>query len=464
MTSSPNSIATPIESSADWLLNIPRLAKQQGLLVKPGGTGSVSSYSLVYDVFFPASGTGSGWIPFFQSDVSNAGDADIFGKVAGDSFGLGINSDYRGAAKVDAWNRIGITIEKDASGAVSMKKYINGEFVAEQNMTGSLAGRFTIDKANGFLIFSDESSETSSGYLGSFLFIEKVLTGDELSALGKAKPGGIVPDEFRADALLHNATEFRFGEGSTAPEFGQGTLSGKGTTPTTTTPADAGIPAVGQEPTTDPDAVVKVAAIKDMMVTPDAENVTIDLSEHFSGEGLAFTVQNKNGDVLTATLTDGNKLVLDFAELGHSDVRVTATDADGNAVTDDFRVRVAGPNAYTIAVFPDTQDYTSNDGIKHFFADMTQWLVDNKDGHNIVFMTHVGDVTQNNLSYQWDIAEAALRKLDGKIPYALLPGNHDQANNGNAADHSSIHLDERFSRTSRRRPIPIPSAAPMTRN
>lgn len=446
MTSSPNSLATPIQSSDDWLLNIPRLAKAQGLLVKPGGTGTASSFSLVYDVFFPASGTGTGWIPFFQSDASNASDADIFGKVAGDSFGLGINSVYSGVAKVDAWNRVGLTVEKGADGSVSLKKYINGEFIAEQKMTGTLAGRFTVDKANGFLIFSDEDGETSSGYLGSFLFIEKVLTGDELSVLGKAKPGGIVPDAFKADALQHNATEFRFGEGSVTPEFGQGSLSGKGTTPvTTTTPGAVGVPPVGQEPTTDPDAVVKVLAIKDMMVTPDAGNVTIDLSQHFSGEGLTFTVQNKNGDVLTAAVTNGNKLVLDFAELGHSDVRVTATDASGKSVTDDFRVRVAGPNAYTIAVFPDTQDYTSNDGIKHFFGQMTQWLVDNRDGHNIVFMTHVGDITQTNQSGQWDIAEAALRKLDGKIPYALLPGNHDQGSSGNAADHSSAHLDSRFS-------------------
>ena len=444
MTSSPNSLATPIQSSSDWLLNIPRVQAQQGILVSPGGTGNVSSYSLIYDAYFPSAGS-SGWIPFLQTDVTNTSDGDIFGKVGGESFGLGINSDYRGTAKLDAWNRIGLTIDKDASGGVSMKKYINGEFVAEQKMTGTLAARFTIDKAKGFLIFADEDGETSSGYLSNFLFIEKVLTGTELSALGNAKPEGIVPDALKTDALSSNGTEFRFGEGSTTPAFGQGSLSGQGTTVSTTTPATAGIPAVGQDTTPNPGSVVKTTAIKDMMVTPDAADVTIDLSQHFSGENLTFTVQNSKGEVLNAVLTNGNKLVLDFAALGHSDVRVTATDAAGHAVSDDFRVRVAGANAYTIAVFPDTQDYTSNDGIKHFFGDMTQWLLDNRQSHNIVFMTHVGDITQNNLSGQWDIAEAALRKLDGKIPYALLPGNHDQANGGSAADHSSIYLDQRFS-------------------
>ncbi len=251
MTSSPNSLATPIQSSSDWLLNIPRVQAQQGILVSPGGTGNVSSYSLVYDAYFPSAGS-SGWIPFLQTDVTNTSDGDIFGKVGGESFGLGINSDYRGTAKLDAWNRIGLTIDKDASGGVSMKKYINGEFVAEQKMTGTLAARFTIDKAKGFLIFADEDGETSSGYLSNFLFIEKVLTGTELSALGNAKPEGIVPDALKTDALSSNGTEFRFGEGSTTPAFGQGSLSGQGTTVSTTTPATAGIPAVGQDTTPNP--------------------------------------------------------------------------------------------------------------------------------------------------------------------------------------------------------------------
>ncbi|RDJ23165.1 hypothetical protein DWF00_21195 [Bosea caraganae] len=187
-----------------------------------------------------------------------------------------------------------------------------------------------------------------------------------------------------------------------------------------------------------------IKSIQDMMVTPDAENATIDLSTIFSGTNLTYTVQVGEETVVDPTIVDG-KLVLDFGELGFSDIKITATDAQGSAMSDYFRVRVAGEHAYTVAVFPDTQDYTSNPSLNHIFGDMTQWLVDNKDSHNIQFMVHVGDITQNNLSSQWDIAEAALRKLDGKIPYSLLPGNHDQASGGSAADHSSVYLDERFS-------------------
>ncbi|MDQ8731495.1 metallophosphoesterase [Bradyrhizobium sp. LHD-71] len=188
-----------------------------------------------------------------------------------------------------------------------------------------------------------------------------------------------------------------------------------------------------------------VNRIDDVMVTPDAENAVIDLSTVFRGEGLTYTVQTALGEIVNATVGDDGKLVLDFGELGFSDVKVTATDASGHVVSDYFRVRVAGENAYTIAVLPDTQDYTDHPELSHIFGDMTQWLVDNKDSHNIQFMIHVGDITQNNRPGEWDVAEAALRKLDGKIPYSLLPGNHDQATGGTAADHSSVYLDERFS-------------------
>jgi len=444
MTTSQNSIANPIETSSDWLLTIPRLSQQQGILVSPTGSGMATSYSLVYDVYFPTNGN-TGWMPFLQTDVTNISDGDIFGKSSGGSYGLGISSNYRGTAKLDAWNRIGLTIEKSTDGTVSMKKYVNGELAGTQQIASSSASRFAIDLSKGFLIFSDEDGETSPGYLSNFLFIQKTLSNDEMAYLGGPKASGILPAQMTQAAEQIGVLETSFAGGSAKPTVGTGTISENGKAFEFTTPAKAGILAIGEIAPVDQSAVTKTSLIKDMMVTPDAANVTIDLSQHFNGQKLTYTVQNTENGVVTAALTDGNKLTLDFATLGHSDIRVTATDSAGKSVTDDFRVRVAGPNAYTIAVFPDTQDYTSNDGIKHLFGNMTQWLVDNRQSHNIVFMSHVGDITQNNQPSEWDIAEAALRKLDGKLPYALLPGNHDQGSSGNAANHSSDQLDSRFS-------------------
>lgn len=190
----------------------------------------------------------------------------------------------------------------------------------------------------------------------------------------------------------------------------------------------------------------KVSPIKDMMLHPGGEAQTVDLNATFGGTGYTYTLQNSNGEVVTGASIDENGiLTFEPGTLGHSDIRVIATDANGATAYDDFRIRVAGENAYTIAVFPDTQNYTSHPELNYIFSDMTQWLVDNKDSHNIQFMVHVGDITDDNLQYQWEVAEPALRILDGVIPYSLLPGNHDQALGGSAADHSSEFLDDLFS-------------------
>tara|TARA_B100002003_G_scaffold170937_1_gene158912 strand:- start:1166 stop:3850 length:2685 start_codon:yes stop_codon:yes gene_type:complete len=185
--------------------------------------------------------------------------------------------------------------------------------------------------------------------------------------------------------------------------------------------------------------------IQDFLAVRGSDDREIDLSSVFSGEGLMFSVASSNPEVAAATV-EGSTLTLDFLEtIGHADIAITAVDSSGATATDMVRVRVTGENAYTIAVLPDTQDYASQPRLNHMFSDMTQWLVDNKDGLNIQFVTHVGDVTQNNNAEQWAVAEEAMRILDGEIPYALLPGNHDQSLNGRADDHSSVHLDERFS-------------------
>lgn len=196
-------------------------------------------------------------------------------------------------------------------------------------------------------------------------------------------------------------------------------------------PSDATLSATGATP------------LNAMLVKKGGEPQSIDLAEKF-GEGYSFTVEGTNGEAVATRVDANGVLTLNFGELGHSDIRIVGTAADGSTVTDTFRVRVAGENAYTIAVIPDTQDYTDHANLSHIFGDMMQWLVDNKDSLAIQFVTHVGDVTQHNLTGEWAIAEAAMRKLDGEIPYSLLPGNHDLGPNGSASDRSQDNLSSYF--------------------
>ena len=77
--------------------------------------------------------------------------------------------------------------------------------------------------------------------------------------------------------------------------------------------------------------------------------------------------------------------------------------------------------SFKIAVLPDTQTYTRN--YPDIFHSQTQWIVDHKK--EISFVLHLGDITSNNIESQWEIASAAMSRLDGKVPYVMTLGNHD---------------------------------------
>lgn len=84
--------------------------------------------------------------------------------------------------------------------------------------------------------------------------------------------------------------------------------------------------------------------------------------------------------------------------------------------------------SFSIAVIPDTQRYSENGtrGSINAYNTMAQWIVDNRAVRNIRFATHLGDVVEDaSIPAQWQNARTAMDRLDGQIPWAVLPGNHD---------------------------------------
>ncbi len=105
---------------------------------------------------------------------------------------------------------------------------------------------------------------------------------------------------------------------------------------------------------------------------------------------------------------------------------VTPTDPDNDAMTVTFYGKAAAATTFTIAVLPDTQYYSLS--YPSTFAAQTQWIVDNRAARNIVFVSHEGDVTNNNSAAEWTNASTAMYKLENatpEIPYGLTLGNHD---------------------------------------
>lgn len=96
----------------------------------------------------------------------------------------------------------------------------------------------------------------------------------------------------------------------------------------------------------------------------------------------------------------------------------------------------APPGTFTVVVLPDTQYYA--EAYPEVFMRQTEWIARNKDRHNIRFVLHEGDITDDNIPAQWEVARKAMKVLsDAGVPYVLVPGNHDIGADGKARDRTS---------------------------
>src|SRR3989338_2642354 len=93
---------------------------------------------------------------------------------------------------------------------------------------------------------------------------------------------------------------------------------------------------------------------------------------------------------------------------------------------DDRRLNKISEDRFAIIVLPDTQKYS--EGYPIIFSMQTQWIADNKDGLNIKFVIHEGDIVDDaDKLEQWNMANESLSILDKTdIPYSVIRGNHDK--------------------------------------
>ena len=123
-------------------------------------------------------------------------------------------------------------------------------------------------------------------------------------------------------------------------------------------------------------------------------------------------------------------------------LQVTVSDPDLDAMAVTFYGREVGATSsgedFTIIALPDTQEYSQVH--PQIFISQTQWVVDNQDDLNIVYLAHLGDIVNTaGSTTQWDNADKAMSLLEdwlpglpdgipygpGGIPYGVVPGNHD---------------------------------------
>ncbi|PRY45098.1 calcineurin-like phosphoesterase family protein [Umezawaea tangerina] len=121
------------------------------------------------------------------------------------------------------------------------------------------------------------------------------------------------------------------------------------------------------------------------------------------------------------TPTVGRRTVLQAAFTAPAVAALTATTApEASARTSP---RDPDDPRFTIAVLPDTQYLLDEGGsdpepVRHTLRALLQ-------RPDVVFLAHLGDVTEHGTESEMRTADAVFRTIDGRMPYSVLAGNHD---------------------------------------
>jgi hypothetical protein len=129
-----------------------------------------------------------------------------------------------------------------------------------------------------------------------------------------------------------------------------------------------------------------------------------------------------------------------FTNLAGHVMNVTARTTQPLAVTPSPRVvREYVPGSWTLAVLPDTQMYSLR--YPGLFYSQTGWIARNRDRLRMKYLMQLGDVVNNNTPREWCNARDAMSLLDGIVPYAIAPGNHDYGPSGDASTRDTLFND-----------------------
>ncbi|MFN4009180.1 MAG: DUF4214 domain-containing protein [Pannonibacter sp.] len=379
---------------------------ENGLVIRADSTVPVKSFTLSLDMLVEKTDGMNNFGSLFQVDMK--GDGETFLRNDGDSFSIGLGGKYSGQLEFGAWIRLTVTVTESDAGKSILAYFADGKPLGTVTVD---TARVTIDPKLGLTLFNDDDGETWPVHVSSVTYAETAAPADYIEELGGVTLEG--PADMSGQGF--NFVKFGFEKGDLSASAGTGTLKPY-EMPGDTDPGNGG---------TTPVDLKVVAPLADSLVKVGADDKVIDLSKVFEGKDLTYKVTTSDGAVVEAKIDASGLMTLDFGKLGVSDLSITATDATGKSVTDNVRYLVTGDKAYTIAVFPDTQDYTDDPMGALVFKNMTKWIADNADNQNIQFLAGVGDITQHDTPGQYEVARQALANLEGKVPFLLPPGNHD---------------------------------------
>lgn len=100
----------------------------------------------------------------------------------------------------------------------------------------------------------------------------------------------------------------------------------------------------------------------------------------------------------------------------------------------------ASATDFNLVLMPDTQCYAQDH--PQIFHAQTKWIADNAS--TITFVLQLGDITNRNNPPQWEVARAAMNRMDGKVPYTFVLGNHDIGTSGSSKKRTTKLFNKYF--------------------
>lgn len=100
-------------------------------------------------------------------------------------------------------------------------------------------------------------------------------------------------------------------------------------------------------------------------------------------------------------------------------------------------------DSFCIVMLPDSQNYVDSPEKLCCWDAQINWIFKNRDCLHIKFVTHVGDLVNNEQSEeQFQRVFSRFARLNGVVPFGMCAGNHDLAEDGSAPEFYKKYFPE----------------------
>ena len=189
---SASAFGLPLIDGKDFqVMRVPATKPTEGYSVKhqeaPNGMfrrqGYVSNYTLVFDLLVPPSPR-STYSSLLQADPTNRSDSEFLLDDR-DAPAIGASGSYFGELKPGVWHRIAVVVQAaiGTGGTGQLQRFIDGVFAGgTRTPDDGPLNRWALGPE--FLLFADDDGDTGEVFVKSILFTGRMLSMDEIRALG----------------------------------------------------------------------------------------------------------------------------------------------------------------------------------------------------------------------------------------------------------------------------------------